>query len=54
MTVEETDGLPTQVGISSLFNCGRDYPHLYTRTASYLKWIADNGGPPVRETSNAE
>ncbi|KAF4526794.1 hypothetical protein B566_EDAN015590 [Ephemera danica] len=51
LTVEDSDGIVTQIGISSLFNCGRSYPHIYTRVVNYLEWIAKNGGPPLIPSS---
>lgn len=42
---DESDGQVTQVGIVSygiLPSCTVGYPHVYSRTSSFLRWIRDN------------
>lgn len=44
MTVTESDGKPTLVGLTSFgikFGCEVNWPNVYTRITSYLDWIRD-------------
>ncbi|XP_059476708.1 brachyurin-like [Neocloeon triangulifer] len=51
LTVVDTDGLPTQIGLVSFgssVSCMIGYPQAYTRLTSYLDWLVTKTGVTLR------
>lgn len=52
--ISSDSNLAKIVGVASYgISCGKEYPNVYTRVASYLDWIEENVWPDKQISTNA-